>query len=390
MHTATILNIIIATLAATSSVVKAVPLPVTSEKVSAAWYAGWHAESIPGFPLSDISWEKYTHMTFAFAIPALDGRLNLDDSYANILLEFVERAHRNGVKALVSIGGSTGSQYWSNNVQSEDQRSAFVRSVIDFAQDHNLDGVDLDWEMPGFQFEGGTNTVLPQDTANYLEFLRLLREDPIGSKDGNPSTDVSGFAQYLDWIAIMNYDVYGSWSPVVGPNAPLDDTCASEELQAGSAVSAVRQWAEAGMPYDKIVLGVASYGRSYRISEEDAYRDRANNLLSRYPRFEGTAMGDAWGGEEGIVDYWALVTQGYVNEDGSPKEGMGHRHDLCTQTPYVYDPATSVMISYDDPRSFSAKGSFIKSSGLRGFAVWEAGGDYEDRLLDSIRGAVGF
>ena len=47
------------------------------------------------------------------------------------------------------------------------------------------------------------------------------------------------------------------------------------------------------------------------------------------------------------------------------------------------------MVSFDDARAFTAKGSFIKSTGLRGFAMWEAGGDSKDILLDSIRAASG-
>lgn len=42
------------------------------------------------------------------------------------------------------------------------------------------------------------------------------------------------------------------------------------------------------------------------------------------------------------------------------------------------------MISYDDARSFAAKGNFIKDEGIRGFAMWHAVGDYEDMLVDSI------
>lgn len=48
------------------------------------------------------------------------------------------------------------------------------------------------------------------------------------------------------------------------------------------------------------------------------------------------------------------------------------------------------MVSYDDTQAFTAKGSFIKQQGLRGFAMWEAGGDSEDNaLLGSIRKAMG-
>lgn len=47
------------------------------------------------------------------------------------------------------------------------------------------------------------------------------------------------------------------------------------------------------------------------------------------------------------------------------------------------------MVSFDDTRAFTAKGAFIKSQQLRGFAMWEAGGDSKDILLDSIRAAAG-
>jgi chitinase len=47
------------------------------------------------------------------------------------------------------------------------------------------------------------------------------------------------------------------------------------------------------------------------------------------------------------------------------------------------------MVSFDNAKSFAQKGAFIKSSGLAGFAMWEAGGDFHDILLDSIRSAAG-
>ena len=48
------------------------------------------------------------------------------------------------------------------------------------------------------------------------------------------------------------------------------------------------------------------------------------------------------------------------------------------------------MVSYDNAESYAAKGKFIKESNLRGFAMWEAGGDYKDILLNSILSAAGF
>lgn len=64
------------------------------------------------------------------------------------------------------------------------------------------------------------------------------------------------------------------------------------------------------------------------------------------------------------------------------------------------------MISYDDARSFgephltilsaisstyyaAAKGNYISSNGLLGFAVWPVTGDYSDILLGAISDAMG-
>jgi chitinase len=81
------------------------------------------------------------------------------------------------------------------------------------------------WEYPNHQGIG-CNTISANDTSNFLAFLQELRLDPIGAKltisaavaltpfkdaSGNPSTDVSGFAEVFDYIALMNYDVWGSW-----------------------------------------------------------------------------------------------------------------------------------------------------------------------------------
>lgn len=42
-----------------------------SDRVAATWFAGWHADD---FPLSKLSWNKYTHVTYSFA-------------YVNVLLK---------------------------------------------------------------------------------------------------------------------------------------------------------------------------------------------------------------------------------------------------------------------------------------------------------------
>ncbi|KAJ8077992.1 hypothetical protein AAF712_005605 [Marasmius tenuissimus] len=379
-------------------------------KVAMAWYAGWHATD---FPLSSVSWEKYTHMTYAFAVTTPDpGQLSLVDSDEELLPQFVKAAHQHNVKATLSIGGWTGSRYFSTNVGSAQNRSTFVKSVVDVVKKYELDGLDFDWEYPNRQGVG-CNMISSNDTANFLLFLQELRKDPVGAKmvlstatsiqpwndtNGVPSTDLSGFGQVFDFITIMNYDLWGATSPSAGPNAPLNDTCTDQSNRVGSAVTSVKAWSNAGIPLNKIVLGVPAFGHSFVVDKADAFQSGSTTELASFPKFNAKAAhsGDKWDSEggldvcgnyvgpSGVFAFRGLIDSGYLGSNGTAKDGIAFKYDTCSQTPYVYNSQTQTLVSFDDADSFAAKGDFIKTTGLKGFAIWEAAGDSGDILLNSI------
>ena len=51
------------------------------------------------------------------------------------------------VKAMVTVGGYTGSRYFSGFTGTEESRSAFVKACMNFASKYKLDGLDFDWEF---------------------------------------------------------------------------------------------------------------------------------------------------------------------------------------------------------------------------------------------------
>jgi chitinase len=194
-----------------------------------------------------------------------------------------------------------------------------------------------------------------------LSFLQELRKDPKGkhliltaatpitpfaNQKGDPSVNMSGFSKVLDFISIMNYDVWGPWSQTVGPNTPLNDTCAVADNQVGSAVSAVQLWNKAGMPMNQMVLGVPSYGHAYRVPRKNAFRAGSTTVLASYPAFNRTGIppGDSWSDPAGTdvcgaaqpaggtIDFWSLIEQGYLNIKGTPRKGIAYLFDICSQT----------------------------------------------------------
>jgi len=359
-------------------------------------------------------------MAYAFGVTTpKPSVISLEPSDQQLLPQFVAAAHKHGVKASLSIGGWTGSRYFSTNVGSSKNRTAFLQAVTNLVQQYSLDGVDFDWEFPGLQGIG-CNIVNSNDTSNFLAFLKELRATSIGKSlvltaavytkpftdtTGQPSTNLSEFSEVLDHIAIMNYDTKSTPSTGAGPNAPLDDSCAPNGAQLGSAASSVNLWTAAGIPANQIALGVPAYGHSFVIPPSVTLSQQSNGAattLSLYPMYtpNSTRKGDRWDGDSGmdvcgnpvgpggIYTYWGLIEEGFLNPDGTIPGKIASRFDNCSHTPFLYDQDKQVFISYDNAESFAAKGNFINITGLAGFAIWEAGGDYKDVLLDSITSAA--
>ncbi|KAF9527337.1 chitinase [Crepidotus variabilis] len=379
--------------------------------VKAAWYTAWHTSFLP---LDKVSWSKYTHLIYAFAVTTPDvTTLGLQDTDTKLLPQFVVAAKEHNVIPMLSVGGAGGSKYFSPLIKTSQNRTAFVKTLTDVVQKYNLSGLDIDWEFPG---ERGTNCIIfdANDTSNYLEFLRELRATPIGQNlvisaavwhfpwtdsTGNPSKSVAPFADVLDFVEIMNYDVKSNPAIGASPSSPLDDSCAPQGAYNRSAKAAVKAWSNAGMPLNKLVLGVPSYGHSFTVPISASGTGPVTSTgLDQYPFYSiGTkARGDSWDttpytddcglpqGPDGIFQYRGLFEQGYLKDDGTPHDGVNYYFDECSQTPWLFNTSSRLLVTYDDPRSYDSKGGYIHSAGLRGFAMWEPAGDLNDVLLDSI------
>ncbi|KAJ7049709.1 glycoside hydrolase family 18 protein [Mycena amicta] len=409
--------------------------------VAAGWYPGYHVADVP---LSSVLWSKYTHLIYAFATPTEDpGTISLADSDAQLLPEFVAAAHKNGVKAGLSIGGWGGSTYFSSNVASASNRTAFVQSLTGLIQKFDLDLLDFDWEFPGLQGIG-CNLISEDDTQNFLLMLQALRASSAGSKVSLsaatsvrpfPTTNttlIPQFASVLDWITPMVYDLSWNWTAGSSqiqralPSAPLDDSCFAETAGTsgdsgltglGSANSAIEAWVGAGIPRGQIALGVPAYGHSFDVNRTSAFvttpssssaspsSSSAPLQLVPYPQYDtlNHTPGDAWDGTGGINQcgvytgpagtfaFFSLIASKYLLANGTIAPGIPYRWDECSQTPYLYAAnhgKEGVLISYVDPRSFGVRGEFVKANGLAGFSMWEVGGDPEGLLVDAMLSAT--
>jgi len=142
----------------------------------------------------------------------------------------------------------------------------------------------------------------------------------------------------------MNYDLKSKPAVGAGPNSPINDICAPTGAHSGSATSAVDAWTAAGMPHNQILLGVPAYGHSYVIPSTEITTPNVTRFL--YPPYDLNLKhpGDRWDGDGGLdvcgvmqgpggtYTYWGLMERGFLNQDGSVKQGIDYRFDECSKT----------------------------------------------------------
>ncbi|KAK7061836.1 MPN domain-containing protein [Favolaschia claudopus] len=366
-----------------------------------AYYPDWAGSS---FPPERIDFNRFDWIDFAFAIPNKDASLSWDDPDTSpaLLSRLVRAAHAKGKKVKLSIGGWTGSQYFSSIVASDQTRRLFVQNILGLYNKFQLDGCDIDWEYPGNQ-GAGNNQVSPKDSANFLLFLQLLRRQlpysaiitaavttlPFYGSNRQPMKDVSAFARVLDWVLLMNYDVWGA-SPNPGPNAPLFDNCNNSTQPDASAEAGFRAWTAAGFLPSQLVLGVPSYGyvskstaTRLRTRQDNADADEGDNDNQKSQNVKLTYDGNQ-------IQFRDLVKQGALTRksDGTHggSGGFTRYFDECSSTPWLRSASSRQIVTYDDTESLTMKAAYVKKVQMRGVNMFDVHGDTDGwDLVDSLR-----
>lgn len=291
------------------------------------------------------------------------------------------------VKVFISLGGWSWSKYFSAAAKTDALRKQLVASCIDTYIKGNLpvidgrggeaaaagvfDGIDIDWEFVGVQGIG-YNTVDPvNDKANHVLLMQEFRKqlDALSASTGKPyllteaigigydkigATDPGAYIKSLNWLNLMSYDYQGGWD-AQGPTdhqANLYDDPASPRYGKAGYVStdgAVKALAAAGVPKNKMVVGIPFYGRGW------TGVTNANNGL--YQKSSDAATGTY---EKGIEDYKVIKNRaGTVYYQGSQS--------------YKYDGST--FWTYDTPQTIATKVKYVKDNGMAGVMSWELSGD---------------
>lgn len=229
--------------------------------VVAAYVTGWNAD----MPIPDCS--VLTHINYAFG--------NVNKTYDGVTIQHPERLRQlvelkkdHQIYIVLSIGGWTAGGF-SEMASTERRRKAFARDCKRIVKDYNLDGIDIDWEYPSSNEAGISSS--PADIDNFTLLMKELRK-ALG-KDYLLSCATIADARFVDFKAIEPYvDLVNIMMYDVG-NPPFHHAALFRSEMSGrvTAQEALQAHLDAGMPVNKLVLGVPFYGRSVKGFGDTSY-----------------------------------------------------------------------------------------------------------------------
>lgn len=273
-----------------------------------------------------------THINYAFG--------HVNDSFDGVRIDNPERLkmivglkqQNPKLKVLLSIGG-WGSGRFSEMAASKDNREKFANDCQRVVEEYGLDGIDIDWEYPTKSTAKISSS--PDDTANFTLLMGDLRKAIGNDKLLTAATvcdaqyiDFGSCIDYLDLVNVMAYDM----SEGEAHHSALYPSEISGECTSSKAIEA---HLKAGVPKEKLVMGVPFYGKGNR---EDA----------------------------GMKAF---------RETGVLPEGYERRWSEESQVPYIVNAKGEFVWGGEDVKSLTAKCQYILDHNLRGGMYWDYAND---------------
>lgn len=279
------------------------------------------------------------------------------------------RAINPDLKIVLSVGGWSAGGF-SEAAFTQEGREKFARTAGQIVREYGLDGIDVDWEYPCISIAG--IKAAPEDKENFTLLLAEIRKDLDGITDRYCTVTIAGggdryytrctnmreASEYLDYVQIMSYDLRGGFSVQTGHHTNLYTNAA--DLQNASVDEGVKAYLEAGVPKEKIVIGVAFYSRKW-----SGVPDVDHGLIQ---------MAATPGG---FGPHYSLLEEEYIN-----KNGYVRYWDDEAKAPFLYNG--DEFITYDDEESIAQKVKYVKENGLGGVMFWEYKCDRTHTLMKAL------
>ena len=263
-------------------------------------------------------------------------------------------------------------------------RAMLATNIASFVAQHGLDGADIDWEYPAAPDLPDIPPADPIDGPNYLAFLKLLRAALPSGKSlsiaapasywylrGFPIKDIGSV---VDYIVYMTYDLHGQWDADSewSQDGCHNGKCLRSHVNMTETHNALVMITKAGVPANKVIVGVTSYGRAFKMKDL--------NCRGAMCEYTGTAnVSEALPGPcTGTRGY---IANAEINEfiavaALAKRDGLDKRAAPAVES--YYDPVTrsniailnGTWVAYMDATEKAARALLYKGLNLGGTSDW--------------------
>ena len=292
-----------------------------------------------------------------YAFVEIDSSGNLVVPAPSFLRSMVRLKEEKPELLVIAAIGGWAADGFSDAALTPTSRYNFARNVQKLINDYKLDGIDLDWEYPGSSASGIKSR--PQDRENFTLLITALRDvlgpntwiSVAGTGDStyiNNSVEIDKIAPLITHFNLMSYDFTAGETGSSGQKhqANLYDSALS--LPGYSTDRYVRNLINAGMPSEKILLGVPFYGR----------------------------LGAT------ITKSYDELRKSYINKDG-----YEYRFDNDAKVPYLVRDGEFAM-SFDNEVSIFLKAQYVLENCLGGIFSWQSTFDQANILARAMYEAI--
>lgn len=340
-----------------------------------------------------IDGSQYTHIHFGFGMITHDYQINTGNAEMTFLFENFKLIK--GAKRILSFGGwefSTSPDTYTifrEGVKAANRvrLAVNIANFANFVKDNGLDGVDIDWEYPAAPDMQDIPPARKEEGMDYFKFLVILKS-LLPGKSVSIAAPASywylkGFpirmiGQIVDYIVFMTYDLHGQWdsqnqwSQAGCPSG----MCLRSSVNLTETMNALVMVTKAGVPSNKVVVGVTSYGRSFGMAQAGChgpdclYLGGPLNSQAKKGRCTTMAGYIAHAEIKEILRDSSRVNQHYL--DGPSDSNI-----------LVYDDTQ--WVSYMSPKVRATRTKMYKSLNMGGTSDWAIDlEDYHDVPVKSV------
>jgi chitinase len=334
--------------------------PLTKRLI--ADYGYWSRTQTPPYSSAQIPFKEITHVNHAGMSFDANGNLIIPSGF--IEKELLTKAHNNGVKVLLLLGGDfTGMETTTGGLP------ALLTNLKAFIQEYGYDGVDIDWEYPANDQDSAFFHSLMLGLRSILPTPQYLISADVAPWGGD--YDFADTQYILDYYNIMTYDCAGPWTDSAqlnsaifpDPNNPEPYDCEP----GGSVKEAIDIYEGLGISPAMLNIGTPFYGYVYH---------KVNALWGSCPNQDCSN---------------SVVSQNYGTFFKQRINAMGWRtyYDPYALVPYMLKAdGSNGFITYDDAASTFYRVWYTDwSRGLGGTFIWEIDADYDGTTQDLLDAA---